>query len=134
MSKKIFLIFSIVFVLFGFKLMDENAKYLSARKDDNAYSLNAEKFKADAERIEAEGKKFKALGSYNNNLSFDALPAEKEQFKKDPALAEKKKDWYKSLGKDAYINEALNVLDDMQPKGGKAAASVEKKENKIKTR
>lgn len=117
-----------------FKLMDENAKYLSARKDDNAYSLNAEKFKADAARIEAEGKKFKALGTYNNNMTFDALPTEKEQFKKDPALAEKKKDWYKSLGKDAYINEALNVLDDMQTKGSKAAASVEKKENKIKTR
>jgi len=117
-----------------FTLMDENAKFLSARKDDNNYSLNADKFKADAERIEAAAKKFKALNTYNNELVFDGLPAEKEQFKKDPALAEKKKDWYKSLSKDAYVNEALNVLSDMQNKSGKAAASVEKKESKIKTR
>ena len=58
----------------------------------------------------------------------------KNSLKKDPALAEKKKDWYKSLSKDAYVNEALNVLSDMQNKSGKAAASVEKKESKIKTR
>lgn len=118
-----------------FKLMDESAKYLSERKDDNDYSLNIDKFKAEAAKIEAEGKKFKALGKYNSNLTFDALPQEKEQFKKDPALAEKKKDWYESLGKDAYVNEALNVLDDMQPKGGlKASAAVNRKETKIKTR
>lgn len=117
-----------------FKLMDENAKFLSERKDDNDYSLNMDKFKADATKIEAAAKKFKALGKYNSNLTFDALPYEKEKFKKDPALAEKKKDWYESLGKDAYVNEALNVLDDLQPKGGKTASTEAKKETKIKTR
>jgi carboxyl-terminal processing protease len=117
-----------------FKLLDESAKYLSARKDDNDYSLNITKFKADADRIENEAKKFKALGKYNSNLTFDALPYEKEQFKKDAALAEKKQDWYKSLGKDVYVNEALNVLDDMQT-GTKSAASVDKKvATKVKTR
>ncbi|MFP9112596.1 carboxy terminal-processing peptidase [Flavobacterium sp. RHBU_3] len=117
-----------------FKLMDENAKYLSERKDDNEYSLNIDKFKADADRIEAAAKKFKALNSYDNKLAFEALPAEKEQFKKDPALAEKKQDWYKSLGKDAYINEAINVLDDMQGKTAKSTTAVNKNVGKIKTR
>ncbi|WP_116786867.1 carboxy terminal-processing peptidase [Flavobacterium psychrotrophum] len=117
-----------------FKLMDENAKFLSERKDDNNYSLNIDKFKADAAKIEVAAKKFKALGKYNSNLTFDALPYEKEKFKNDPALAEKKKDWYESLGKDAYVNEALNVLDDLQPKGGKTASTEAKKETRIKTR
>lgn len=117
-----------------FKLIDENAKFLSERKDDNDYSLNADKFKADANKIEEAAKKFKALNKYNNELTFDGLPVEKEQFKKDPALAEKKKDWYKSLGQDAYINEALNVLEDMQPHAAKAAAAVQRKDSKIKTR
>jgi len=117
-----------------FKLMDENAKYLSERKDDNNYSLNMDKFKAEAAKIEAAAKKFKALGKYSSSLAFDALPEEKEQFKKDPPLAEKKKDWYESLSKDAYVNEAINVLGDMQGKNAKTAASVSKKESKIKTR
>jgi carboxyl-terminal processing protease len=74
-----------------FTLMDENAKFLSARKDDNSYSLNADKFKADAERIEAAAKKFKALNTYNNELIFDGLPAEKEQFKKILHLPRRKR-------------------------------------------
>jgi carboxyl-terminal processing protease len=110
-----------------FKLMDENAKWVNAKKDDNVFSLNAEKFKADMLKNEAITKKFKALNDYKNALKFEALPYEKEAFKKDPSLAEKKERWYESLSKDIYVEEALNILNDMQPKSsGKSAANVAK--------
>lgn len=118
-----------------FKLMDENAKFIFAKKDDNTYNLNVDKFKAKVAETEAAAKKFKALGDYKNNLTFDALPYEKAIFEKDASLAEKKKRWYESLSKDIYVEEALNVLDDMQPKGAKNnALTVNKKEKQIKTR
>ena len=118
-----------------FKLMDENAKFIFAKKDDNTYNLNVDKFKAKVAETEAAAKKFKALSDYKNNLTFDALPYEKAIFEKDASLAEKKKRWYESLSKDIYVEEALNVLDDMQPKGAKNnALTVNKKEKQIKTR
>lgn len=110
-----------------FRLMDENAKWVNEKKDDNTFSLNAEKFKADVAKSETISKKFKALNDYKNNLVFEGLPYEKEIFKKDPALAEKKERWYESLSKDIYVEEALNILNDMQPKSsGKTANNIQK--------
>ncbi len=117
-----------------FRLIDENAQWINEKKDDNKYSLNIEKFKAELAKNEAITKKFNALTEYNNNLKFEALPYEQEIFKKDPALAEKKQRWYESLSKDVYVEEALNILDDMQPKSsGKNAISISKKEKLVKT-
>jgi carboxyl-terminal processing protease len=118
-----------------FKLIDENAKWVNAKKDDNTYSLNVDKFKADMEKTEAITKKFKAIADYKNNLVFKALPYEEEIFKKDPELAEKKKAWYESLSKDVYVEEALNVLEDMQAKKAtKNTISLNNKEKQIKTK
>jgi carboxyl-terminal processing protease len=117
-----------------FKLMDESAKWLSAKKDENTFSLNIDKFKAEQAKSEAMAKKFKPLNEYKDNLKFDALAVEKDALTKDPALAEKKKIWYESLSKDIYVEEAVNVLDDMQAKGTKAAATIAKKDKQVKTR
>lgn len=116
-----------------FKLMDENAKWVNEQKDDNTYSLNIDKFKADMAKNEEATKKFKAFKDYNNGLIFDGLPYEKELFAKEPELAEKKQRWYESLAKDIYVEEALNILNDMQPQGTKTAVNV-KKEKLVKTR
>ncbi len=116
-----------------FKLMDENAKWVFAKKDENTYNLNIDKFKAEVTKAEAVAKKFKVLNDYKNNLKFDGLPYEKEIFAKEPLLAEKKQRWYESLSKDIYVEEALNVLGDMQP-GAKANAVAVKKDKMVKTR
>lgn len=116
-----------------FRLLDENAKWLSDNKDNNTYSLNLEKFKAELAKSEAITKKFKALTEYNSGLKFTALPYEQEVFKKDPALAEKKNRWYESLSKDVYVDEALNVLQDLQSKSPAKTVSLNKKQP-VKTR
>jgi len=109
-----------------FKLMEENGKWVNSQKDETTFSLNIDKFKAEQTKSEAATAKFKELNKYKNNLVFEALPYEKEMFKKDPALAEKKQAWYDSLSKDMYVEEALNVLQDMQ--GSKTAAIKSTKE------
>jgi carboxyl-terminal processing protease len=119
-----------------FKLMDENAKWVNQKKDENTYSLNYDKFRAELDKGEALTKKFKALNDYKNNLKFTALSQEQEQLKKDPALAEKKQRWFESLSKDIYVEEALNILQDMngKPTANKNAVTLTKKDKAIKTR
>ncbi|MBC7438491.1 MAG: carboxy terminal-processing peptidase, partial [Flavobacterium sp.] len=99
-----------------FNLIDENAKWLSKRKDDNIYSLNISKFKKQQEGIELESKKFKAISQFKDNLVFNSLPYENTLIEKDSVLKEKRVRWHESLSKDAYVEEALNILGDLQPK------------------
>ena len=51
---------------------------------------------------------------------------------KDTLLKEKRVRWHESLSKDAYVEEALNILDDMQPNGGKNTATPASKTKKGK--
>jgi carboxyl-terminal processing protease len=44
------------------------------------------------------------------------LPNELEVMAKDTTLKEKRERWHESLSKDIYVEEALNVLDDLQMK------------------
>jgi len=97
-----------------FKLIDENAKWIDARSDENEYSLNIDKFRKAQAAIEEKAKKFKPIFDYKNNLKFTSLPHELEQMSKDNILKEKRERWHESLSKDIYIEEALNVLDDLQ--------------------
>jgi carboxyl-terminal processing protease len=105
-----------------FKLIDENAKWINDRKEDDVVSLNINKFKAEQAQREEETKKFKAITKFENQLVFNSLSPELELIKKDSTLGRKRKDWHENLAKDAYIEEALNVLADMVP-----AAVVNKK-------
>jgi carboxyl-terminal processing protease len=99
-----------------FQLIEENAKWIDTRNAENNYSLNIDKFKAEQNQIEEASKNFKPIVDYKNNLNFTSLPYELEGVSKDPVLKEKRERWHESLSKDIYVEEALNVLDDLQPK------------------
>ncbi|HEU4788137.1 MAG TPA: carboxy terminal-processing peptidase [Flavobacterium sp.] len=99
-----------------FKLIEENAKWIDSRSAENNYSLNIDKFKIAQNQIEETAKKFKPIVDYKNSLKFTSLPYELEGISKDPVLKEKRERWHESLSKDIYVEEALNVLDDLQPK------------------
>ena len=102
-----------------FALIDDNAKWLSKRRDEHIYNLNLKKFEAEQKAIEQEIKKYKPITTYKNTLQFQSLPYEIAIMQKDTLLKEKRVRWHESLSKDAYVEEALNILDDMQPNGGK---------------
>ncbi|OCB75198.1 carboxy terminal-processing peptidase [Flavobacterium crassostreae] len=105
-----------------FQLIEENAKWIDSRSNDNTYSLNMEKFKLTQSQIEEKAKKYRPLTQYKNGLVFNSLPYEMQEMDKDASLKEKRVRWHESLAKDIYIEEALNVLDDLQ-------TSVDQKRN-----
>jgi carboxyl-terminal processing protease len=67
-------------------------------------------------QIEERAKMYKPLKNYSNQLKFNSLPYEIEIMAKDNSLKEKRQRWHESLSKDIYVEEALNVLDDLQGK------------------
>ena len=118
-----------------FKLIEDNAKWIDSRSNDNTYSLNIEKFKVSQNAIEEQAKKYKPIQDYKNTLKFTSLPYEELEMSKDLSLKEKRERWHESLSKDIYVEEALNVLDDLQPKAivKKGLSSKLKKEKLVKS-
>jgi carboxyl-terminal processing protease len=99
-----------------FQLIEDNAKWIDSRSGENTYSLNLDKFLVAQNQIESIAKKYKPIVDYKNNLKFTSLPYELDGMGKDAVLKEKRERWHESLSKDIYVEEALNVLDDLQMK------------------
>jgi carboxyl-terminal processing protease len=114
-----------------FQLIEENANWIDSRSNVNTYSLNFEEFKIAQDKIEESAKKFKPILEYKNNLKFTSLPIELEQMSNNPILKEKRESWHQSLTKDIYVEEALNVLDDLQIKAVVKASVVADKKGKL---
>ena len=96
------------------KLVDENAKWIKSVRDNKLINLNYDKFKLELEENSSITEKFKALNDYSMNYSFKSLPYELDLIKNDSVLGLKRERWHKSLNKDFYIDEDLNVLSDLR--------------------
>ncbi len=95
-------------------LIEENARWIKKRRDETVVDLNYNNYKADIDNRIDETKKFDAIGEYDNKLSYESLPYEIKLMKQDTTLSEKRKRWHKSLSKDIYVEEAVNVLEDLK--------------------
>ena len=96
------------------KLIDANAKWVKKIRDREIYSLNYDDYKNEMELNEEEAKRFEKLSEYKTNLTFSSLPYEVNLMEKDSVLKEKRERWHLSLAKDVYVEEALNVLNDLK--------------------
>lgn len=109
------------------KMIDANAKWVKEIRDKNTYSLNYEAYKKEIELNEEEAKRFSELSEYTSNLTFNSLPYEEKLMAQDSVLKQKRDRWHESLSQDVYIDEALNVLNDLKMTYGikqKVASSV----------
>ena len=97
------------------KLIDENAKWVKSKIDDKIVPLNYKKYKEEMNLNDKEAERFEPIGDYKTNLTFESPNYEKELFAKDTTdLKEKRDRWHQSLSKDVYIEEAINVLQDLK--------------------
>jgi carboxyl-terminal processing protease len=96
------------------KLIDQNAQWVKKIRDKESYPLNYEEYKAQIKLNEEEAKRFEKLSDYKTNLTFSSLPYENKLMSVDSILKEKRERWHKSLSQDVYIEEALNVLNDLK--------------------
>ena len=96
------------------KLIDANAKWVKKIRDQDVYSLKYDSYKAALKLNEDEAKQFEKLNDYKTNLTFSSLPYEDQLMVEDSTLQLKRDRWHKSLSRDVYIEEALNVLNDLK--------------------
>lgn len=94
-------------------LIAENAKWVKEQRDEEVYPLQYEEYNRQRKIIQEESKKYNDISKYSSNLTYQSLPYEQEQFEKDDVLKEKRVRWHKNLTSDVYIEEAINVLDDI---------------------
>ena len=98
----------------NFKMINKYAKWLKENQEDTSFSLNYKEFFAENELKEKEADQFKSVFDYKSDLTFTSPKYEKELFKNDSDLADKRVAWHKNLSKDMYISEALNVLSELK--------------------
>ena len=96
------------------QLIDQNAKWVKTIRDKESYPLNYVDYKAQLKLNEDESKRFEKLSDYKTNLTFSSLPYEDKLMTVDSSLKEKRDRWHKNLSQDVYIEEALNVLNDLK--------------------
>ena len=96
------------------KLIEENAKWLKAEQDETEISLNFDTYKEEKEKDKEQSDYFKRLTDYDSKLTFKSLGYEEQLFTKDSVLREKRNRWHKNLAKDVYVEEAVNVLEDLK--------------------
>lgn len=96
------------------KLIEENAKWLKAEQDETEISLNFDIYKEEKEKDKEQSDYFKRLTDYDSKLTFKSLGYEEQLFTKDSVLREKRNRWHKNLAKDVYVEEAVNVLEDLK--------------------
>ncbi len=96
------------------QLIEKQAKWIKTQTDKVNISLQYNDYLAEKETASKISKKFTALDEYTSALSFTSLPYEVVLMKKDTTLAEKRNAWHTYLTKDVYIEEAVNVLEDLQ--------------------
>ena len=96
------------------KLVDENAKWIKDIREKKIFNLNYQKFRSELEKNIKTTEKFKKLDNFSLDYSFKSLPYETQMIENDSILGKKRERWHKSLNKDIYIGEALNVLSDLR--------------------
>ena len=96
------------------KLIEESAKWVKIIRDENVHPLNYDLYKQRLEIAEKEAERFEKITEYETNLTFESLPYEKELFVSDTILKEKRERWHESLSQDVYMEEAINVLNDLK--------------------
>ncbi len=107
------------------KLIEENAQWIKSQQDETMISLNYEAYKSEKEKDNKKSDYFKKMNDYDSKLTFESLKYEQELFTQDSVLREKRNRWHKNLAKDVYVEEAVNVLQDLKInniKNGKLAS------------
>lgn len=96
------------------KLIEENAKWLKSEQEETEISLNYDAYIDDKKKDKEQSDYFKKLLDYDSKLTFKSLGYEEQLFTKDSVLREKRNRWHKNLAKDVYVEEAVNVLEDLK--------------------
>ena len=106
-------------------LIDEQAKWVKQQQDEYDYTLNYNNLYQEKEFEKKKINKFKKLNEFESGLQFEWLPEPgKKLINKEITLRRNR--WIKSLKADFYIDEATNILEDLNSKNYNKLAQLKK--------
>lgn len=93
------------------QLIEQQARSIEVQQDDYTYTLNYDDFVEERAANKKINEKFSALKDYHSTLTFDWIAEPGMPI--DDVVKERKKRWVESLEQDFYIDEAVNILEDL---------------------
>jgi carboxyl-terminal processing protease len=95
-----------------FNLIKTKTEWLS-KQNDKEYSLQLDKFRQEKKAVSATYKELEALTKLPKELDVQPLKGEENKYASDKAKEERFKGWMKNLRNDIYLDEAVNIMNDM---------------------
>ena len=108
-----------------FNLIKEKTEWL-AKQDDKAYPLRLDKFRDERKAMSANSKQLDAVNKLTKELMVSSITGEENKFTNDKSKQERFQAWEKALKTDIWLNEAVNVVDDMVNHRAVAVAAASK--------
>jgi len=96
----------------AFNTIHKNAQWIAAQ-NDKVVTLNLKKYQEEQRLIKASVKEIEKSAKLANELDVVALEDDIKKYEYDNGKLERFKDWIKRLRSDIYLDEAVNVVNDM---------------------
>jgi len=111
-----------------FSLIDQHAKLVKSNQDNKIISLDYESYKEEQENLKSQGDKLKIIDEFISPYVFDWNESNQNTDSSyNDDIKEKRDRWIKSLEKDIYVNEAMNLLKDLSSiEGGQILSQLNK--------
>lgn len=97
-----------------YQLLLESSEWREKLNKERSIPLNQAKFTELTKQRKAQIEKFKPLDKIDIGVQFTVYPKDVEREKKDEAFKKKTENWMKSMKKDVYLQEAINVISEMK--------------------
>jgi carboxyl-terminal processing protease len=95
-------------------LIEENARWIKEQQEETLVPLNFAEYQNREKENKEKSQYFKSKMVYDSKLDFSSLRYERELFTQDSVLRDKRNRWHKDLARDVYVEEAVNVLQDLK--------------------
>ena len=95
------------------KLILEQGKWIKIKQNDFDYNLDYKSYIKVRDEDRLYSKRFDVLESFDSGLSITWLPDPIKEVESKEDLSTRRGNWAEGLKKDMYIDEAVNILDDL---------------------
>lgn len=97
----------------AFQIINENIAMLKKLDEQKSYPLSLSAYKADEKKNAAALKKYDAVNDKVKPLNITSLGVDLAKIKDDTVKMARNRDWLKFRTRDAYLTEAVNVMEDL---------------------
>lgn len=96
-----------------FQKVQENALRLKKQRDNSVFPLSLEAYTSWSEKLEKESAEYKELFQPIEQMAAANLPADLAAINVDESKKARNDEWLKSIKKDGYLYETLNIMHDL---------------------